>query len=62
MDYPFGPGDTFHASDPDYTDGYVGIQLYAQQAEFDNIVITPDTAAVEPGNKMATAWGAIKGE
>jgi hypothetical protein len=51
------------ASDSSYTRGFVGIQLYAQQAEFDNIVITPsDTAAVDPGDKAATVWGAIKGE
>lgn len=55
-------GLSISASDADYTSGNIGIQLYAQQVEFDNIVITPaDSAAVEPGEKMATAWGTIKG-
>ena len=54
-------GITISATDNDYADGYIGIQLYAQQAEFDNIVITPDTASVEAVDKMATVWGAIKG-
>jgi hypothetical protein len=45
----------------DYADGYVGIQLYAQQAEFDNFTITPlDVTAVDAKGKLATAWGAIK--
>jgi len=54
-------GLSISAEDSDYGSGYVGIQLYAQQAEFDNFTITaisPD--AVHPTNKMATAWGAIK--
>lgn len=49
------------ANDSDYGAGYIGIQLYAQQAEFDNITITPGAASVQPTEKMATAWGAIKG-
>jgi hypothetical protein len=49
------------AEDHSYGSGYVGIQLYAQQAEFDNFTITPGgPSAVHPEHKMATAWGAIK--
>jgi len=47
------------AKDQEFKEGYIGIQLYAQQAEFDNITIN-FSAAVEPAEKMATAWGAIK--
>lgn len=47
------------ATDNEYKSGYVGIQLYAQQAEFDNFMIT-STAAVRPADKMATVWGNIK--
>lgn len=50
---------SIEGSDLDYKEGYLGIQLYAQQAEFDNFTITA-TAPVEPADKMATAWGAIK--
>jgi len=49
------------AEDRSYATGYVGIQLYAQQAEFDNFTIAPRGAsAVSPGQKMASVWGAIK--
>lgn len=49
------------ATDSDYASGYVGLQLYAQQLEFDNLTITPSgTTAVDPIDKMATAWGKIK--
>lgn len=49
------------AEDDEYSGGYVGIQLYAQQLELDNFTITPSgTTAVDPMNKMATAWGSIK--
>jgi len=54
-------GLSISAEDSDYTSGYVGIQLYAQQAEFDNFTITPlGTTAIDPMNKMATVWGSIK--
>lgn len=49
------------AEDHSYGSGYIGIQLYAQQAEFDNITIVPiGSAAVKPANKLATVWGAVK--
>ena len=49
------------AEDHTYQTGYVGIQLYAEQAEFDNFKITPlAPSAVRPSDKMATIWGAIK--
>jgi len=48
-------------SDADYADGYVGIQLYAQQAEFDNFAVIPlDSTAVDAKGKLATAWGQMK--
>ncbi|GIX06262.1 MAG: hypothetical protein KatS3mg115_0665 [Candidatus Poribacteria bacterium] len=40
-------------------EGYVGIQLYAMQAYFDNIVIEA-TLAVDPQGKLATTWAALK--
>jgi len=47
--------------DHDLSGGYVGIQLYAQQAEFDNLTITPIVGtAVEPTAKAATLWGDLK--
>ena len=52
-------GLSISAVDKDYKSGFVGIQLYAQQAEFDNFTITPG-AAVEPADKIATLWGDIK--
>jgi len=52
-------GLSISATDHEYKAGYVGIQLYAQQAEFDNFMIT-STAAVRPAGKMATVWGNIK--
>ncbi len=53
-------GLSISAADSEYASGYVGLQLYAQQVEFDNFTITPDVTAVQPMNKMATVWGAIK--
>ena len=52
-------GVVVESDDQEYKEGYVGIQLYAQQAEFDNFTIT-SADAVDPADKMATAWGAIK--
>jgi len=49
------------AEDHTYGSGYVGIQLYAQQAEFDNFTITPSgSTGLQPEHKMAALWGAIK--
>jgi hypothetical protein len=53
-------GLSISAEDQEYKTGYVGIQLYAQQAEFDNFTITPGPGAVRPAHKMTTVWGAIK--
>lgn len=54
-------GLSINAEDSEYGEGYVGIQLYAQQAEFDNFTITPlGAAAIHPVNKMAAVWGDIK--
>jgi len=51
------------AENHDYASGYVGIQLYAQQVEFDNFTIVPHGAtAVHPTDKMAAVWGDIKKE
>ena len=47
------------ASDQEYRSGYVGIQLYAQAAEFDNLMIA-STADVRPEDELATMWGAVK--
>jgi len=56
-------GLSISAADGDYGSGFVGFQLYAQQLEIDNIVITPlDAAAVDPMDKTATMWGAIKSD
>ena len=56
-------GLSISAEDSDYVSGYVGIQLYAQQVEFDNFTIVPHGAtAVHPTDKMAAVWGAIKKE
>ncbi len=52
-------GLSISAVDKDYKSGFVGIQLYAQQVEFDNFTITPG-ASVEPADKIATLWGDIK--
>jgi len=52
-------GLSISAEDAEYKTGYVGIQLYAQQLEIDNLTIAPG-AAVRPGCKMAAMWGAIK--
>ena len=54
-------GLSISAEDSDYADGYVGLQLYAQQVEFDNFTIVSHGAtAVHPVNKIAAMWGAIK--
>ncbi len=54
-------GLSISAQDTSYASGYVGIQLYAQQAEFDNLTITPLSAtAVDPAGKMSTTWAAIR--
>ncbi|MFQ6043161.1 MAG: hypothetical protein ACE5PV_20085 [Candidatus Poribacteria bacterium] len=54
-------GLSISAEDHDYDSGYVGLQLYAQQAEFDNFTIVPHGAtAVHPADKMASFWGKIK--
>ena len=42
------------------TTGKVGIQLYAQQADFDYIMLTPSIAAVDARGKLATTWSLIK--
>jgi hypothetical protein len=52
-------GLTISASDDTYDFGYVGIQLYAQQAEFDNFTIE-STYPVDPAGKITTTWGRIK--
>jgi hypothetical protein len=56
-----GVGDSveLEAADSDYEGGFIGIQLYAQQAEFDNITIV-STYPVDPNGKAATSWGALK--
>jgi len=54
-------GLSIKAEDHDYSGGYVGIQLYAQQAEFDNFKVSPITA-VQPADKVASVWGEIKQE
>ena len=56
-------GLSINAENHDYASGYVGIQLYAQQVEFDNFTIVPHGAtAVHPTDKMAAVWGDIKKE
>jgi hypothetical protein len=49
--------------DQSYDGGYVGIQLYAQQAEFDSFTIVPhdDTTGIQPAGKLATVWSDIRG-
>lgn len=45
----------------DYESGYIGLQLYAQQVEFDNIEITPiGGTAVDPAGKLGTVWANVK--
>ena len=46
-------GKTIEGIDREYKKGYVGIQLYAQKAYFDNIVIE-NTWAVDPNEKVST--------
>jgi len=46
-------------ADKEYEEGYIGIQLYAQQGHFDNIVIE-NTWAVDPRKKVSTTWAQIK--
>ena len=54
-------GATVSGADAAYSGGSIGLQMYAQQAEFDNIVITPaDASAVDAYGKVATTWGSIK--
>ena len=50
---------TIKGSDKEYEEGYIGIQLYAQQGHFDNIVIE-NTWAVDPRKKVSTTWAQIK--
>ena len=47
------------AEDTDYEGGFVGIQLYAQQSEFDNVTIV-STYPGDPNGKAATSWGALR--
>ncbi|MBT5709659.1 hypothetical protein HOI71_01350 [Candidatus Poribacteria bacterium] len=54
-------GATVSGQDTAYTGGSIGLQMYAQQAEFDNIVVTPaDATAVDPEGKAATSWADVK--
>jgi hypothetical protein len=46
-------------TDPDYVDGYIGVQVYAHQAEFDNFRIT-EAAPVDAKGKLTTAWATLK--
>lgn len=48
-------------TDSGYVDGYIGVQMYAQQSEFDNFKIT-EAAAVDPTGKLSTAWAELKAE
>jgi len=52
-------GLSISAKDNSYDEGYVGIQLYAQQAEFDNFTIQ-DNRPVNPAGKIAMVWGRVK--
>lgn len=52
-------GLSISAEDTEYKEGYVGIQLYAQQVEFDNFTIQ-NTYPVNPAGKAATTWGSVK--
>ena len=52
-------GEFVSGQDPSYKGGFVGIQLYAQQAEFDNFTIDA-VLSVSPAGKVATTWGALK--
>ena len=55
-------GFSISGADDAYESGFVGIQLYALEGEFDNFTITPlPSLAVEPAGKVAIAWGALKG-
>ena len=54
-------GIALDGQDSEYTDGFIGIQLYAQQSEFDNLVVTPlGGTAVDAQGKRATAWSRLK--
>ena len=54
-------GASLSGSDSAYVEGSIGLQMYAQQAEFDNIVVTvADPTAVDANGKMATAWAGLK--
>ena len=52
-------GASLSGSDSAYVEGSIGLQMYAQQAEFDNITIN-STYPVDPNGKAATSWGALK--
>jgi len=54
-------GKTIAGIDREYRKGYVGIQLYAQKAYFDNIVIE-STWAVDPDKKVSTTWAQAKAD
>jgi len=56
---PSGDKVIVSAEDTSYEEGYVGIQLYAQQAEFDNFTIQ-NTYPVNPAGKVAATWGQLK--
>lgn len=54
-------GFTITGQDNAYKAGRIGIQLYAMQAEFDNVELTDlTTTAVDPKGKAATMWAALK--
>ncbi len=54
-------GASVSGSDSSYAGGYIGLQMYAQQSEFDNIVVTPANAsAVDADGKATTVWASIK--
>ena len=54
-------GLSIEGKDDAYKEGYVGIQLYAQQAEFDNFTIT-NTFPVDARDRLTTTWGQVKRE
>lgn len=54
-----GDGLVIEGADTAYVEGSIGIQLYAQQAEFDNVKITP-ALAVDPSGKTTALLGELK--
>ncbi len=49
------------ATDDTYAEGKVGFAIYAEQAFFDNVVVTDlGTAVVKPSDKLAVSWGRLK--